>query len=137
MTRSLSEMAALQPIRARLVQCSSRSSDRPRSLPALSAYACLRSVGRTHQPTVALKNRWTASLSLGLVNGAVVSMLCASCFPFMASGRFPAAFAPLRLLPSSLWVQIPVTIVVLDFVTYVLQIDDKTVEKALRWLTHP
>ena len=73
-----------------------------------------------HPPTVALRPRWVANLCLGLVNAAVVSLLCASCFFLTESGRFPAAFAPLGRIPQSLWIQIPVAIVLLDFVTYVL-----------------
>jgi sterol desaturase/sphingolipid hydroxylase (fatty acid hydroxylase superfamily) len=72
-----------------------------------------------HAPTVALRRRWIANLGLGLVNGALVSLLCASCFLLTARGHLPAAFAPLPRVPSP-WVQVLVAVVLLDIVTYVL-----------------
>ena len=57
---------------------------------------------------------------LGLVNGLVVSGLCAACFLLAAQGRLPAALAPLPRLSSHLWVQIVVAVVLLDLFTYAL-----------------
>jgi sterol desaturase/sphingolipid hydroxylase (fatty acid hydroxylase superfamily) len=72
-----------------------------------------------HPPTVPLRRRWITNLSLGLVNGAVVSLLCASCFLLMARGQLPA-LAPLPRVSSSLWVHVLVAVVLLDLVTYAL-----------------
>lgn len=73
-----------------------------------------------HPPTAPLRQRWITNLGLGLVNGVLVSLLCASCFLLTALGRLPAAFAPLPRLSSKLWVQIVVAVVLLDLLTYVL-----------------
>jgi sterol desaturase/sphingolipid hydroxylase (fatty acid hydroxylase superfamily) len=73
-----------------------------------------------HPPTAPLRQRWIANLSLGLVNGSLVSLLCASCFLLTALGRMPAAFAPLPRLSSNVWVQIVVAGVLLDLLTYAL-----------------
>ncbi len=73
-----------------------------------------------HPPTAPLRLRWVTNLSLGLVNGILVSLLCASCFVLTAQGRLPAAFAPLPRLSSKIWVQILAGVVFLDLLTYVL-----------------
>jgi sterol desaturase/sphingolipid hydroxylase (fatty acid hydroxylase superfamily) len=73
-----------------------------------------------HAPTAPLRLRWITNLGLGLVNGILVSLLCASCFVLTAQGRLPAAFAPLPRLTSALWVQIVVAVVFLDLLTYAL-----------------
>ena len=71
-----------------------------------------------HPPTVSLRRRWITNLGLGLVNGAVVSLLCASCFLLTARGL--PAFAPLPRVASNLWVQVLVAVLLLDLVTYAL-----------------
>jgi sterol desaturase/sphingolipid hydroxylase (fatty acid hydroxylase superfamily) len=73
-----------------------------------------------HAPTAPLRLRWITNLGLGLVNGLLVSFLCASCFVLTAQGRLPAAFAPLPRLSSKIWVQILVAVVFLDLLTYAL-----------------
>ncbi|HEX7616529.1 MAG TPA: sterol desaturase family protein [Thermoanaerobaculia bacterium] len=73
-----------------------------------------------HPPTAPLARRWVANLGLGLVNGLVVSALCAACFLLAAQGRLPAAVAPLPRLVSSPWIQAAVAVVLLDLVTYAL-----------------
>lgn len=73
-----------------------------------------------HAPTAPLGKRWVSNLGLGLVNGLVVSGLCAACFLLAAQGRLPAALAPLPRLSSHVWVQIVVAVVLLDFLTYAL-----------------
>ena len=54
------------------------------------------------------------------MNGAVLSVLYASGLLLESRGVLPAAAAPVRLAPQSLWVQVPAAIVLLDFVTYLL-----------------
>jgi sterol desaturase/sphingolipid hydroxylase (fatty acid hydroxylase superfamily) len=71
-----------------------------------------------HAPTAPLRLRWVTNLSLGLVNGFLVSLLCAWCFVLTAQGRLPAGFALLPRLTSTLWVQIAVAVVLLDLLTY-------------------
>lgn len=73
-----------------------------------------------HPPTAPLRLRWITNLGLGLVNGILVSLLCASCFFLTAQGRLPAGFAPLPRLTSNVWVQIVVGVVLLDLLSYVL-----------------
>jgi sterol desaturase/sphingolipid hydroxylase (fatty acid hydroxylase superfamily) len=73
-----------------------------------------------HPPTAPLRRRWITNLTLGLVNGALVSLLCASCFLLTASGQLPAPFPPLARVSSSLWAQVLVAVVLLDLVTYAL-----------------
>ncbi len=73
-----------------------------------------------HAPTVALRQRWIANLSLGLVNGVIVSFLCFSCFALTAIGVLPAKFALLRALPLGPLVRIPLEILLLDLFTYFL-----------------
>ena len=73
-----------------------------------------------HPPTAPLRLRWVTNLTLGLVNGVLVSLLCASCFLLTALGRLPGAFAPLPRLSSRIWVQIVVAVVLLDLLTYAL-----------------
>lgn len=73
-----------------------------------------------HLPTAPLRRRWVANLGLGLINGAVVSLLCLACFELTARGIIPASFAPFRRFPASLWVLIPAEILVLDLFTYFL-----------------
>jgi sterol desaturase/sphingolipid hydroxylase (fatty acid hydroxylase superfamily) len=71
-----------------------------------------------HAPTAPLRLRWITNLGLGLVNGILVSLLCASCFILTAQGRLPVGFAPLPRLTSKLWVQFVVAVVLLDLLTY-------------------
>lgn len=71
-----------------------------------------------HPPTAPLRRRWITNLGLGLVNGAVVSILCASCFLLTTRGL--PAFAPLPRVSSSLWIQLLVAVALLDLVTYAL-----------------
>lgn len=73
-----------------------------------------------HAPTAPLRLRWITNLGLGLVNGLVVSALCATCFLLAAQGRLPAAVAPLPRLVTNPWVQAIVAIVLLDLLTYAL-----------------
>jgi sterol desaturase/sphingolipid hydroxylase (fatty acid hydroxylase superfamily) len=73
-----------------------------------------------HPPTAPLGLRWITNLTLGFVNGILVSLLCASCFVLTAQGRLPAGFAPLPRLTSKAWVQILVAVVLLDLLTYAL-----------------
>lgn len=73
-----------------------------------------------HAPTAPVRLRWVTNLSLGLVNGILVSLLCASCFVLTAQGRLPAGFAPLPRLTSNVGAQILVAVVLLDFLTYSL-----------------
>src|SRR5512141_753140 len=73
-----------------------------------------------HEPTAPLRLRWITNLCLGLVNGILVSLLCASCFFLTAQGRLPAGFAPLPRLTSSVSVQIVVGVVLLDLLSYAL-----------------
>ncbi len=73
-----------------------------------------------HAPTAPLRLRWITNIGLGLVNGLLVSLLCASCFVLTAQGRLPAAFAPLPRLTSVVWVQILVAVVLLDLLSYAL-----------------
>lgn len=71
-----------------------------------------------HAPTAPLRRRWITNLGLGLVNGALVSLLCVSCALLTAPGRVPLAPAPLSRLSSSAWVQIAGAVVLLDLLTY-------------------
>lgn len=73
-----------------------------------------------HAPTAPLPLRWVTNLGLGIVNGILVSLLCASCFVLTAQGRLPAGFAPLPRLTSTPWVQIVAAVVLLDLLTYAL-----------------
>ena len=73
-----------------------------------------------HPPTAPLGLRWLTNLTLGFVNGILVSLLCASCFVLTAQGRLPAGFAPLPRLTSKIWVQILAGVVFLDLLTYAL-----------------
>ena len=73
-----------------------------------------------HAPTAPLRLRWITNLGLGLVNGILVSLLCAWCFILTAQGTAPAGFALLPRLTSIVWVQIVVAVVFLDFLTYAL-----------------
>src|SRR5262249_46235928 len=72
-----------------------------------------------HAPTVARRPRWIANLGLALVNGVLVSLLCAACFVLTARGRLPAPFAPLSRI-SVPWVQVLGAVVLLDLITYLL-----------------
>jgi sterol desaturase/sphingolipid hydroxylase (fatty acid hydroxylase superfamily) len=73
-----------------------------------------------HAPTAPLRLRWITNLGLGLVNGVLVSLLCASCFILTAQGRLPASFALLPKLTPVFWVQILAAVVLLDLLTYAL-----------------
>lgn len=73
-----------------------------------------------HPPTAPLARRWATNLGLGLVNGLIVSALCATCFLLAAQGRLPAAVAPLPRLVSSPWIQAVVAVALLDLLTYAL-----------------
>jgi len=72
-----------------------------------------------HAPTAPLGRRWVANLGLGVVNGVVVSLAYAACYA-LGARDLVGRLAPLRLLPPSPWVQIPLAIVLLDLVTYLL-----------------
>ncbi len=71
-----------------------------------------------HPPTVGLLRRWVANLSFGVVNGAVVSLFCASCYILTSQGLLPVPFALLRAFPVNPWVRVPLEVLVLDLVTY-------------------
>lgn len=73
-----------------------------------------------HTPTAPLTRRWVTNLGFGLVNGLVVSALCATCFLLTAQGRIPAAVAPLPRLVTSPWIQAVVAVGLLDLLTYAL-----------------
>lgn len=54
-----------------------------------------------HGATAPLRRRWLTNLSFGVVNGAIVSLVCASCFVLTARGVFPAGFAPEVVISSA------------------------------------
>lgn len=50
-----------------------------------------------HSPTAPLRSRWSAKLGLGVVDGLIVSLACASCYTISARSDFATHLGPLRL----------------------------------------
>jgi len=73
-----------------------------------------------HPPTVPLRPRWIANLSLGALNGVIVSAVCASCFVLAAPGVIPWPLAPLRAFSLGPWLRIPLEVAFLDLLVYLL-----------------
>jgi sterol desaturase/sphingolipid hydroxylase (fatty acid hydroxylase superfamily) len=73
-----------------------------------------------HEPLAPRPRRWTVNLGLGLVNGVLVSLLCASCYALTASGYLPARFAPLRAAALPAAVTLLLEVLLLDLFTYFL-----------------
>ena len=73
-----------------------------------------------HPPTAPLRARWLINLGFGAVNGIIVSIACASCYALSAQNEFAANLGLLRGLELSVWIRIPLEIVLLDLVTYLL-----------------
>lgn len=73
-----------------------------------------------HPPTVSRLRRWLTNLSLALLNGLIVTALCATCFAMAARNLPPWRFGLLETWAPSLWVRIPLEIGFLDLLTYAL-----------------
>lgn len=73
-----------------------------------------------HPPTAPLRKRWFVNLGFGAVNGALVALACAACYVLPAQTGIAAHLGLLRPLDISVWVRIPLEIVLLDLVTYLL-----------------
>jgi sterol desaturase/sphingolipid hydroxylase (fatty acid hydroxylase superfamily) len=71
-----------------------------------------------HPPTASRLRRWTINLSLAVLNGAVVTLLCAACYAIAAAGALPWRIGIFELTGAPLWLRLPVEVVVLDLATY-------------------
>lgn len=73
-----------------------------------------------HPPTAPLRSRWVTNLGLGVANGLIVSLACASCYALSARAGFASRFQLLPALGLDGWTRIALEVVLLDLVTYLL-----------------
>jgi sterol desaturase/sphingolipid hydroxylase (fatty acid hydroxylase superfamily) len=71
-----------------------------------------------HPPTTSKWRRWGVNLSLALLNGLVVTLLCAACYSIALSRQVPWRVGLFELWSAPLWLRLPLEVVVLDFATY-------------------
>lgn len=71
-----------------------------------------------HAPTTSKARRWVVNLCLALLNGGVVTLLCAACYSIALSGLPPWRVGAFQLLRGPLWLRVMVEVAFLDLVTY-------------------
>lgn len=71
-----------------------------------------------HVATVAKGRRWAINLSLALLNGVVIALLCAACYAIALARAAPWRFGVFEVFAAPLWLRLPVEVVLLDFATY-------------------
>ena len=71
-----------------------------------------------HSPTTSKVRRWAVNLSLALLNGAVVTSLCAACYSIAVARTMPWRVGLFELAGGPLWLRVPAEIVALDLLTY-------------------
>lgn len=87
-------------------------------LVGLAGFRLGEGIAPDHPPTVPLRPRWLANLSLGFVNGGITSVACVACFLVSASPPLGVAVLPALGLPPAL--RLLAEIAVLDLLTYAL-----------------
>lgn len=103
-------------------------------LAGLVTFLSWETVAPHHAPTVSRLRRWSTNLALALVNGAVVTALCATCFAVAARRLSPWRFGPLEMGALPFWPRVALEIVLLDLVTYLLH---RTYHRVpILWLFH-
>ncbi|MBL8115120.1 MAG: sterol desaturase family protein [Acidobacteria bacterium] len=80
----------------------------------------LEAVSADHAPTTPRLSRWVSNLSLGAMNGVVISLVCTTCFLLTTRGLFPFRFAPLAALELSPWARLLLEVLILDLLAYLL-----------------
>src|SRR5258708_23951431 len=73
-----------------------------------------------HAATVSRLLRWSTNLALALLNGAVVTALCATCYAVAARRLAPWRYGLLETSALPLWARVAIEIVLLDLATYLL-----------------
>lgn len=71
-----------------------------------------------HPATVSKARRWMINLSLALINGGIVALLCLVCQAVEAQRLMPWRLGPIEAIGLSPWLRIPLEVLALDFLTY-------------------
>lgn len=73
-----------------------------------------------HPATAPRARRWLTNLSWALVNGGIVTVLCAACYGMAARQILPWRLGPFERLTLAPWVRIGLEILTLDLLAYFL-----------------
>ncbi len=71
-----------------------------------------------HAPTVSRSRRWTANLALALLNGIIVTAVCATCYALALQRWAPWRFGVFEWTAAAPWVRLPLEVLALDLLTY-------------------
>jgi sterol desaturase/sphingolipid hydroxylase (fatty acid hydroxylase superfamily) len=71
-----------------------------------------------HPSTISKLGRWGVNLSLAVLNGLVVTLLCAVCYSIALSRLAPWRMGVFELSGAPLWLRLPLEVLLLDFATY-------------------
>lgn len=87
-------------------------------LAGLLAFLSWEVVAPHHPPTTSKLRRWSVNLSLALLNGLVVTLLCVACQAIALGRMAPWRVGLFELAGGPLWLRLPAEVVVLDLLTY-------------------
>lgn len=73
-----------------------------------------------HAPTAPRARRWSVNLALALINGVVVSTLCAACYAMAANNAMPWRFGVFERLALGRGVRLILEVLTLDLLVYFL-----------------
>jgi sterol desaturase/sphingolipid hydroxylase (fatty acid hydroxylase superfamily) len=87
-------------------------------LAGLFAFLSWEVIAPHHPPTVSKPRRWLVNLSLAVLNGGLVSLLCTACYVVATRRLLPWRLGPLESLGLSPWLRLPAEVILLDLLTY-------------------
>ena len=67
-----------------------------------------------HAPTTPRARRWLTNLTLAMINGGIVSILCMACFFLADQGAAPWRYGVFQQLHVPVWLRFGVEVLVLD-----------------------